>query len=65
MGKRLNESGHRKNRYAKMPLFWRAFGYFVYRYIIKLGFLDGKEDSSGTSCKVGGTVLWWMLRSLK
>ena len=32
-----------KARYARMPLFWRAFGYFVYRYIIKLGFLDGKE----------------------
>ena len=26
-----------------MPLFWRAFGYFCYRYIVKLGFLDGKE----------------------
>lgn len=32
-----------KQRYAKLPLFWRAFGYFVYRYIFKLGFLDGKE----------------------
>lgn len=32
-----------KQKYAKMPLFWRAFGYFCYRYIFKLGFLDGKE----------------------
>lgn len=32
-----------KNKYANMPLFWRSFGYFVYRYIFKLGFLDGKE----------------------
>lgn len=32
-----------KKKYAKMPLFWRAFGYFVYRYVVKLGFLDGKE----------------------
>lgn len=32
-----------KDRYARMPLFWRSFGYFVYRYIFKLGFLDGKE----------------------
>lgn len=32
-----------KQRYAKMPLFWRAFGYFCYRYIVKFGFLDGKE----------------------
>lgn len=32
-----------KSRYARMPLFWRAFGYFGYRYIFRLGFLDGKE----------------------
>lgn len=32
-----------KARYAKMPLFWRALGYFCYRYFFKLGFLDGKE----------------------
>lgn len=32
-----------KQKYAGMPLFWRAFGYFCYRYFLKLGFLDGKE----------------------
>lgn len=32
-----------KARYAKLPLFWRSFAYFCYRYIFKLGFLDGKE----------------------
>ena len=32
-----------KERYAKMPLFWRSIGYFCYRYFFKLGFLDGKE----------------------
>lgn len=32
-----------KKKYAKLPLFWRAFAYFIYRYIFKLGFLDGKE----------------------
>lgn len=32
-----------KQKYAGMPLFWRAFGYFCYRYFFKLGFLDGKE----------------------
>ena len=32
-----------KAKYAKMPLLWRAFGYFCYRYIVKMGFLDGKE----------------------
>ncbi|MEG1642643.1 MAG: glycosyltransferase family 2 protein, partial [Bacteroidales bacterium] len=25
------------------PLFWRAFFYFCFRYIVKGGFLDGKE----------------------
>lgn len=32
-----------KQKYAKMPLFWRSFAYFCYRYFFKLGFLDGKE----------------------
>jgi glycosyltransferase involved in cell wall biosynthesis len=31
-----------KEKYAKMPLYWRSFGYFFYRYIVKLGFLDGR-----------------------
>jgi len=33
----------RKLSYAKKPLFIRAFAYFIYRYIFKLGFTDGKE----------------------
>lgn len=32
-----------KQKYARLPLFWRGFGYFLYRYILKLGVLDGKE----------------------
>ena len=32
-----------KLRYAKKPLFWRSFAYFIYRYFFKLGFLEGKE----------------------
>ncbi|MBQ4632738.1 MAG: glycosyltransferase family 2 protein, partial [Prevotella sp.] len=32
-----------KLRYTKLPLFFRCFLYFVYRYIFRLGFLDGKE----------------------
>lgn len=31
-----------KGIYVRLPLFWRAAGYFVYRYFIRLGFLDGK-----------------------
>lgn len=33
----------KKEKYARMPLFWRSFVYFLYRYFVKLGFLDGKE----------------------
>ncbi len=29
--------------YMGMPLFVRAWGYFIYRYVFRLGFLDGKE----------------------
>ena len=34
---------NKKLSYAKKPLFFRSFGYFVYRYIFKLGFTEGKE----------------------
>lgn len=33
----------KKLKYACLPLFWRAFALFVYRYFFRLGFLDGKE----------------------
>jgi len=33
----------RINIWNKMPLVIRSFLYFIYRYFIKLGFLDGKE----------------------
>lgn len=54
----LNPSGHqdvsklseqaaskrqKKLKYSKQPLFWRSFAYFLYRYVFKLGFLEGKE----------------------
>jgi len=29
--------------YGRVPLFFRAFLYFIYRYFIRLGFLDGRE----------------------
>ncbi len=31
-----------KHRYARLPLFWRSFGYFCYRYFLRGGFLEGK-----------------------
>lgn len=33
----------KKTRYARLPLFWRAFVYFCYRYVLRGGFLDGKK----------------------
>jgi glycosyltransferase involved in cell wall biosynthesis len=33
-----------RNRvYGRAPLFVRAFGYFIYRYFLRFGFLDGTE----------------------
>lgn len=32
-----------KLKYIKLPLFWRAFAFFCYRYLLRGGFLDGKE----------------------
>jgi len=37
------EKRARKMRYARMPLFWRAFAYFCSRYFLRGGFLEGKE----------------------
>ena len=31
-----------RSRYNRAPLFWRALGLFVYRYVLRLGFLDGR-----------------------
>lgn len=31
------------NFYYRLPLFWRAWFYFCYRYFLRAGFLDGKE----------------------
>ena len=46
-GKRISPQAEAKRRkkhiYAKKPLFWRSFAYFIYRYIVKRGFLDGTE----------------------
>lgn len=33
----------KNNGYYKLPLFFRAHIYFIYRYYVRLGFLDGKE----------------------
>lgn len=33
----------KKHSYAKRPLFWRSFAYFLYRYLLKGAWRDGKE----------------------
>ncbi len=33
----------RKRVWNRLPLYIRPFGYFFYRYVLRLGFLDGKE----------------------
>ncbi len=33
----------KKHRYARQPLFWRSFAYFLYRYFLKGAWRDGKE----------------------
>lgn len=32
-----------KHLWNRFPLYVRPFGYFLYRYVVRLGFLDGKE----------------------
>lgn len=41
--KEITAKRYQKAKYARLPLFFRSFLYFIYRYIFKLGFLDGKE----------------------
>jgi glycosyltransferase involved in cell wall biosynthesis len=36
----------KENVYARLPAGLRAFVYFLYRYIVRLGFLDGKEGTA-------------------
>lgn len=33
----------KKIKYSKQPLFFRSFVYFLYRYFVKFGFIEGKE----------------------
>lgn len=42
-GKQAEEKHGKKRFYNRLPLFWRSFWYFCYRYVFRLGFLDGKE----------------------
>lgn len=45
--KRISEQALRKrmekHKYVRLPLFWRSFAYFCYRYFLRFGFSEGKE----------------------
>lgn len=43
LGEQAKGKHKKKDKYNSLPLFWRSFAYFVFRYILKGGFLDGKE----------------------
>lgn len=42
LGGQAQQKHKKKSIYNRLPLFWRSFAYFIYRYIVKGGFLDGK-----------------------
>ena len=44
IGAEATAKRNKKLKYARSPLFWRSFAYFIYRYIFKLGFLKGKQQ---------------------
>jgi len=43
IGKGAETKRDQKHKYTKLPLFWRSTYYFLYRYFLKGGFLEGKE----------------------
>ena len=43
LGTQAEDKHRAKRRYNRLPLFWRSFAYFVYRYILRGGWRDGKE----------------------
>jgi hypothetical protein len=49
VGQRSQASAKRwmkENMYARLPAGMRAFAYFFYRYVVRLGFLDGREGAA-------------------
>lgn len=43
IGAQAQSKRMKKHKYATLPLFWRSTAYFLYRYVARLGFLEGKE----------------------
>ena len=43
LGNKMEQRRFMRERYGRLPIFCRSFAYFLYRYFIRLGFLDGIE----------------------
>lgn len=43
LGEQAIKKREKKHKYARQPLFWRSFAYFLYRYFLKGAWRDGKE----------------------
>jgi glycosyltransferase involved in cell wall biosynthesis len=43
LGEQAVSKRRTKEKYARLPLFWRAGAYFCYRYFFRYGFLEGVE----------------------
>jgi len=42
MSEQASAKRRKKLKYVRAPLFWRAFVYFLYRYFLRMGFIEGK-----------------------
>ena len=54
IGKNAEGKRAKKHKYARLPLFWRSFAYFLYRFIIQGQGFQGKENV--IYCFLQG---WW------
>ena len=43
LGTQEQRKRYLKVKYASLPLFTRPIFYFIYRYFLRLGFIDGKQ----------------------
>lgn len=43
LNKQARKKKNTKKMYNRLPLFWRSFAYFIYRFFLRGGFLDGRE----------------------
>jgi len=61
-GQAANKRWIKEKGYARLPLFWRAWWYWAYRYFLLLGFLDGEKARCFTSSRASGIGHSWTRR---